>query len=99
MVNTHNHLMFSATIISKSMTRVTRYTLTGNRSLRGIRIKVGINYFIDINNTRPSSNIMSMITHIFRSFDTKLSSHLVRVILARELYYLFPALKILGCTD
>ena len=76
-IYTHNYLMFSTAIISNSMSGITRNTLTGNRSLRRISIKVSINHFIDIDYTRPTANIMSMITHILRSLDTKLSGHLI----------------------
>ena len=31
---------------------------------------------IDINNARPTSNIMCMITHVFGGFNTELGSHL-----------------------
>jgi hypothetical protein len=77
MIYTHNYLMLSATIISKSISRITRYTFTGNRGLRRIGIKISINYLINIDYTRPTTNIMCMISHILGSFNTKLGGHLV----------------------
>ena len=99
MVYAHNYLMFSTAIIRQCMTGLRAYTFTSDYGLRTISIKVGIENFIDINYIRPSSDIMSMITHIFRSLDTKLSGHLVRIILTGELYYLFPTLKIFRRTN
>ena len=69
--------MFSATIISNSVSGITGYTLTGNRSLRSISIKIGINNLVDIDYIRPASNIMRMITHILGGFNTELSGHLI----------------------
>jgi hypothetical protein len=76
-INTHNNLMFSTTIISKSMSGIARYTFTSNRRLRSISIKISINYFINIDYTRPTSNIMCMITHVLGGFNTELSGHLI----------------------
>jgi hypothetical protein len=99
MINTNNHLMLGTTIISNSMTGIRTNTFTSNNSLRIIISKICIKNLININYTGPTTNIMRMIAHIFRSLDTKLSCHLVRIVLTRELDYFFPALEIFCSTN
>ena len=47
--------------------------------------------FVNINSDL-SANIVSMVAHIFRSFNAKLGSHLVRIVFTGELNYFLPTL-------